>query len=174
MNVISKAADPAHRRRFLEGMSHAASTVSVVTTDGPGGRAGVTVSSMASVSADTPLPSLLVCVHHLSPAAAAIKMNAVFCVNVLRDDQSHISDCFPGRLKMADGDKFSCARWTHQATAAPRVIDALVAFDCQLVHAIRIGTHYLFVGEAMDVFMEDGGKPLIYANRAYGRPTRLD
>jgi flavin reductase (DIM6/NTAB) family NADH-FMN oxidoreductase RutF len=174
MGAMPEAIDPAHRQRFLEGMSYAASTVSVVTTDGPGGRAGVTVSAMASVSADTPMPSLLVCVHHLSPAAAAIIENGVFCVNVLRGDQSHISDCFAGRIKTMDGDKFSCAHWTRQATAAPRVVDPLVAFDCRLAQASRIGTHYLFVGEAMEIFIEAGGNPLIYANRAYGRPARLD
>jgi flavin reductase (DIM6/NTAB) family NADH-FMN oxidoreductase RutF len=173
MGAISEVIDPANRQRFLDGMSHAASSVSVVTTDGPGGRAGVTVSAMTSVSADTPNPSLLVCVHHLSPAAAAIIENGVFCVNVLRDDQSHISDCFAGRIRTADGDKFSCARWTRQATAAPRVVDPLVAFDCRLAQTNRIGTHYLFVGEAMETFIDAGGSPLIYANRAYGRPARL-
>ena len=84
------------RTRFLNGMSHAACTVNVVTTDGPAGRAGVTVSAMSSVSADTDKPTLLVCVHHMSPAATAIVENRVFCVNVLRDDQSHISDTFAG------------------------------------------------------------------------------
>ena len=42
--------------RFLLGMSHAACTVNVVTTDGVAGRHGVTVSAMVSVSADTPQP----------------------------------------------------------------------------------------------------------------------
>ena len=40
------------------GMSHAACTVNVVTTDGVAGRHGVTVSAMVSVSADTPQPTL--------------------------------------------------------------------------------------------------------------------
>ena len=59
------------RAQFLSGMSHAAATVNVVTTDGPGGKFGVTVSAMSSVSADTPKPTMLVCVHNASPAAAA-------------------------------------------------------------------------------------------------------
>ncbi len=41
------------REKFLDGMSRAAATVSVVTTDGPAGRAG-TVSAMTSVSAGRP------------------------------------------------------------------------------------------------------------------------
>jgi flavin reductase (DIM6/NTAB) family NADH-FMN oxidoreductase RutF len=161
------------RSAFLEGMSHTASTVNIVTTDGPEGRAGVTVSAMSSVSADTPAPSLLVCVHQMSSACPAILKNGVFCVNVLRDDQSHISDTFAGRIKAADGDKFSCADWVTQRTGAPRVIDPLVAFDCRLTHSELIGTHYVMFGAVEEIFIAQKGLPLIYANRAYGTPARL-
>src|SRR5580698_1937029 len=89
--------DSGLRQRFLHGMSHAACTVNVVTTDGAAGRHGITVSAMVSVSADTPQPTLLVCIHHKSSVASALLENGVFCVNVLRDDQSHISDNFAGR-----------------------------------------------------------------------------
>lgn len=51
--------DPDLRARFLGGMAAAACTVNVVTTDGAAGRFGVTVSAMASVSADTERPTLL-------------------------------------------------------------------------------------------------------------------
>ena len=62
MNITAfETSHPELRQRFLTGMSNAACTVSVVTTDGPAGRFGVTVSAMASVSADTPKPTLLVC-----------------------------------------------------------------------------------------------------------------
>ena len=85
------ASPPSLRQLFLDGMSRAAATVSVVATDGPAGRAGVTVSAMASVSADGESPTLLVCVHHLSPAAATIIGNGAFCVNVLRREQRALS-----------------------------------------------------------------------------------
>ena len=65
---MSNAADL--RTAFMEGMSRAATFVAVATTDGEGGRAGVTVSSLTSVSADGEMPSLLLCIHHQSPAAA--------------------------------------------------------------------------------------------------------
>ena len=162
------------RGRFLTGMSQAACTVSVVTTDGARGRFGVTVSAMASVSADTPRPTLLVCIHHRSPSVQAIIDNGVFCVNVLRDDQSHISDCFAGRLKTEDGDKFSCARWTSDATGAPRVIDPLVAFGCRVMSAQQVGTHFVFIGSVEDIFASETGQPLIYSNRSYGTPARID
>jgi flavin reductase (DIM6/NTAB) family NADH-FMN oxidoreductase RutF/DNA-binding transcriptional LysR family regulator len=162
------------RQNFLEGMSQAACTVNIVTTDGPAGRIGVTVSAMSSVSADSTKPSLLVCVHQKSGAAEAIQRNGVFCVNVLRDDQADVSDTFAGRIKTADGDKFSAGRWTTQVTGAPRIVDPLVAFDCRLAQSLRYGSHHVFFGEVEDIFVQSGGHPLIYANRAYGRAARIE
>ena len=131
--------DPALRQRFLHGMSHAAATVHVVTTDGAAGRHGVTVSAMTSVSADTSHPTLLVCIHERSAVARATLENGVFCVNVLRDDQAHISDSFAGRSSARGSAKFDCASWTSQVTGAPRVIDPLVAFDCRVAASERVG-----------------------------------
>jgi flavin reductase (DIM6/NTAB) family NADH-FMN oxidoreductase RutF len=162
------------RAAFLSGMSHAACTVNVVTTDGAAGRMGVTVSAMSSVSADTPKPTLLVCVHHQSATAQAIIDNGVFCVNILRDDQSYISDTFAGRFKDTVSDKFECADWFAMDTGAPRVIDPLVAFDCKVQSSEQVGTHYIFMGEVQGVFEADRGSPLIYAKRAYGAAWRID
>lgn len=159
------------RDDFLEGMSHAAATVNIVTTDGPAGRAGVTVSAMCSVTADT--PTLLVCVHHKSPACQAIQENGVFCVNVLRDDQALISDTFAGRIKTPGGDKFDCADWCALTTGAPTLCRPLAAFDCRLGQHVRWGTHVIFIGEVADTVVNGTGSALIYANRAYGTPARL-
>ena len=146
-------------------MSRAANTVNVVTTDGPGGRAGVTVSAMTPVSADSERPTLLICVHHLSSACGPIFENRNFCVNVLRDDQSYIADIFAGRITPPGGDKFSCSEWIGDRS--PRVVDPLVAFDCDLVQNFRVGTHVVFVGEVCGTFISAGMAPLIYSNRAY-------
>ena len=51
-------------------MGAAVTGVSVVTTDGAGGRLGLTVSSMASVSADPPM--LLVCIGRRSTGDPAL------------------------------------------------------------------------------------------------------
>ncbi len=165
--------DRALRQQFLLGMSHAACTVNVVTTDGVAGRHGVTVSAMVSVSADTPQPTLLVCIHHLSPVVAALLENGVFCVNVLRDDQAHISDNFAGRSGAHGPAKFNCATWTTQVTGAPRVVDSLVAFDCRVTASERVGSHFVVFGSVQDIFVAGTGAPLIYANRAYGVTRRF-
>jgi flavin reductase (DIM6/NTAB) family NADH-FMN oxidoreductase RutF len=172
-NAQPAETDSALRQRFLLGMRHAACTVNVVTTDGVAGRHGVTVSAMVSVSADTPQPTLLVCIHHRSAVAAAVLENGVFCVNVLRDDQAHISDNFAGRSGARGAAKFDCTEWTTQLTGAPRVLDSLVAFDCRVTASERVGSHFVVFGSVQDIFVAAGGAPLIYANRAYGVPRRF-
>lgn len=161
------------RDRFLQGMSCAAATVNVVTTDGPAGRSGVTVSAMSSVSADGNAPTLLVCVHEKSPAARTIIDNGCFCVNVLRDDQSYVSDTFAGRIKTASGDKFDCGSWVTMTTGAPRFVDPLTAFDCTVKSSEQVGTHHVFIGEVQEIFLATGGHPLIFAHRAYGSPVKI-
>ena len=152
------------RDRFIEAMSQAAATVSVVTTDGPAGRAGVTVSALCSVSAEP--PTLLVCIHHKSPACAAVRDNGRFCVNLLDEDQSLISDTFAGRLPVPGGDKFACAEWRALATGAPALKRALVALDCRVTGQLRQGSHHIFIGEVAEVALGEGA-PLIYARRTY-------
>lgn len=164
---------PDMRTRFLQGMSCAAATVSVVTTDGPAGKAGVTISAMTSVSADGSAPTLLICVHHKSSAAQTIIDNGCFCTNVLRDDQSYISDTFAGRREVQCGDKFSCTDWQNMSTGALRAVDPLVAFDCKVKSSERVGTHHVFIGEVQDIFIASGGRPLIFSNRSYGSSTRI-
>lgn len=174
MKMDPQMTEASVRDRFVAGMSHAACTVNVVTTDGPAGRAGVTVSAMASVSADGEAPTLLVCVHHLSPAAPKILENGALCVNVLREDQSYISEAFAGRFRDELGDKFECTDWVTLPNSAPRIADPLVAFECRLLSSERIGTHYILLCAVDDTHVARLGSPLIYANRSYGSSRRID
>ncbi|MFP6742870.1 MAG: flavin reductase family protein [Alphaproteobacteria bacterium] len=162
--------------KFIEGMSRSASTVSVVTSDGPAGRAGVTVSTLCSVSAEP--PQLLVCVHHKSSACDIIRENGRFCVNVLRDEQTDVSDTFAGRLEAPGGDKFACADWSDLATGSPALDGALVAYDCHLAYYVRCGSHIIFIGDVVDVAIaedceDDNCRALVYANRAYAAAEPL-
>jgi flavin reductase (DIM6/NTAB) family NADH-FMN oxidoreductase RutF len=161
------------RQDFLDGMSFVAATVNVVATDGPAGRAGVTVSAMSSVSADTDKPVLLVCVNDNSSGAAPIISNGVFTVNILRDDQAFVSDTFAGRYGDKGEDKFLCARWERGATGSPVLRGALASFDCRLVEDRVVGQHHVLFGEVQQVHLAEQGRALVYANRSYSAAFRL-
>src|SRR5690242_19206043 len=104
------------RAQFIEAMGRTVTSVTVVTTIGPGGRCGLTVSAVASVSADPPM--LMVCINRRSPAAAAIRRNGVFCVNLLAAHQAPLSDTFAGRPRAGEPFDFAAAEWQAGRTGS--------------------------------------------------------
>lgn len=162
------------RERFLQAMRATASTVSVVTTDGPAGRAGTTISAMSSVSADLEKPVLLICINQKNSAADAIRKNKAFCVNVLYEDQQEIAESFARRQSLAAVDKFSCAHWSLATTGTPRIDRALIAFDCRLSNDVIVGSHHVLFGDVEDIFLGEPGKPLLYSKGRYGGFTHYD
>jgi flavin reductase len=161
--------DTALRKDFLEGMSRAAATVSVVTTDGAAGRAGVTVSAMTSISADGDAPTMLVCLNKTSSAAAPLLENGCFVINVLEAGQQAVADVFASRVAAPGGDKFNAVGHKVMLTGAPALDGALVAFDCDLQSAELVGTHYVAIGAVKSVRLRDAGTPLVYGMRSYLR-----
>ncbi len=159
------------RDKFLEGMSRAAATVNIVTTDGPAGKAGATVSAMSSVSADSARPSLLVCVNKSAFTADIIRENKRFCVNVLRDTQAWISDGFAGRAGV--DDKFTIGTWHKTGLGSWELENAVVTFDCELVEEVLYGSHYIFIGEVETANVSESGPTLVYSNRSYGSSVPL-
>ena len=154
------------RASFLQAMAEAATSVTLVTTDGPAGRFGVTVSAFASVSADPPM--LLACINRKSPAAAAIAANGGFCVNVLSAAQSFLADVFAGRSERFAPYDFGCAEW-RRADGGWRLRDSIASFDCVLDRDIAAGTHQVLIGRVLATHRDAqaDASSLIYARRAY-------
>jgi len=160
------------RDAFVEGMSRAAASVSVVTTDGPAGRGGVTVSAMTSISADGERPTMLTCLNAASSTLQQVLQNRCFCINVLRIDQKDVADIFSSRLPAPGGDKFNACEIEIMPSGAPRLIGALVSFDCQLLSAERHGTHHICIGAVDKVVTAPEGGPLLYGMRSYLRAEK--
>ena len=165
---MSETEDNDLRAAFLGGMSHAACTVNVVTTDGPAGRAGVTVSAMTSVSADTRsrrcwFASITKALQRASSAKTSLLRQRSPRRPVLH--RRHL--CRP--VQGADRRKFDCAKWAVQSTGAPRVVDPLVAFDCRVISDERFGTHHVFIGEVLDIFRRSAVRPHLRQSRLWAR-----
>ena len=154
------------RASFLQAMAEAATSVTLVTTDGAAGRFGVTVSAFASVSADPPM--LLACINRKSPAAAAIAANGGYCVNVLSAAQSFLADVFAGRSERFAPYDFGCADW-QRADGGWRLLDSIASFDCALDRDIAAGTHQVLIGRVLATHRDAqaDASSLIYARRAY-------
>jgi flavin reductase (DIM6/NTAB) family NADH-FMN oxidoreductase RutF len=159
-----------NRQAFIAAMGRACTGVTVVTTDGPAGRYGATVSAMSSVSADPPL--LLVCVNRSNLVAPALDTNRHFCVNVLGAEQQEVSQVFAGQASCSNADRFACAQWQREATGAPVLADALASFDCAVQSQFDLGTHTVYIGRVLSASSRDG-QPLLYHRRHYCQPHPL-
>ena len=103
---------PVEKQAYREAMARLGAAVNVITTDGPGGRAGFTASAVTSVT-DTP-PTLLVCANRANDSYPAMKENGVLCVNTLTPAQEadRVWCLCHGRLESGKASpKIPC--WTH-------------------------------------------------------------
>ncbi|MEE4011479.1 flavin reductase [Roseibium sp. FZY0029] len=150
---------------FREAMSRIATAVHVVTTDGPGGRVGATVSAACSVS-DEPA-SILICLNKKTRIHSAVLENRCFCLNTLSDDHEEISDTFAGRDKLEMPQRFEKGEWTSLATGCPALDSARLSVDCEVHSVTEMGTHSIIVGTVTDLRMTDPGKSLLYVRRGY-------
>lgn len=158
-----------NREEFLSAMSNVANSVTVVTTDGPGGIHGATVSSFCSVSADP--PTLLVCLNQLGSTAEAVLKNKVFCVNVLPEESSELAVIFAGHTSLKELDRFSHPDW-HKDGVTPPFLRNVTAFQCEVTETVNATSHFVIIGRVTDI--TDGNHPpLIYLNRQYCRTTKL-
>lgn len=160
------------RQGFLDAMAQAASSVSIVATDGPAGRDGVVVSALTSVSADTPLPTLLICLHQAGRVPGKLLTNGVFSVNLLADDHHDLAQRFAGRSALPREDWFG-SEWIGRDSEPPFLTSALAGFDCVVNASQLVGTHHVIFGAVRAVHIRASGRPLIHAQRQYHRLSSL-
>ncbi|EWY37824.1 flavin reductase [Skermanella stibiiresistens SB22] len=160
------AARPVDPALFREAMRLTASGVAVVTTDGAQGRAGLTVSTLCSLSMEP--PSVVLCVHNRSKALETLLANGVFCANVLRQDQTRVADSFAGAIPELRDDRFAAGSWSLLETGAPVLDGALCGFDCRVAKVFDFGSHRIIAGEVLALATAPS-EPLVFSNRAYRR-----
>lgn len=150
-------------------MSRTVSGVSIIATNGPAGRYGLTVSSMVSVSAEP--PSLLVAVNRKSTALPAIVANGSFSVSVLSVHQRDTAMVFAGRDPDGRNYDFRESHWSN-LDDLPRVRGCSACFDCIPETSFRFGTHEILVGRVVRAAVGNQ-RALLYTNRDYGRAAAL-
>ncbi|NUU02113.1 flavin reductase [Herbaspirillum robiniae] len=156
--------DPTQKQAFRDAMSRLGAAVNIVTTDGPAGRHGLTVSAVCSVT-DEP-PTLLVCINQSAGAHDVVAANGRLCVNVLGAQHESLSDAF-GRRGLSTDERYARARWGTLQSGAPVLADAAVSLDCKIARAEQVGTHSVFFCSVLDIAIAGEPNGLIYFNRLY-------
>ena len=161
----SGSSDLVPRAAFISAMRRVASSVTVVTTDGPAGSHGATVSAFCSVSAEP--PQVLICLRADSRIAQIIGDNGSFCVNVLPQLREDIADRFAGRHDDCVADRFDGVDCAPAEISGPAIAGA-TTFSCVLSEMVDSGSHRIFIGHVVDV-REGARAPLAYLDGAYHR-----
>ncbi len=154
--------DPA---RFRDAMSRVAAAVHIVATGGPAGLAGITATAVTSITVEPPM--MLFCINKTSPSAARLIENGVFCINTLAPSHEPLSNIFAGRGDQRLDERFTTGEWTKLTTGAPALKGAVAAFDCRLVEAKEVSTHFIIIGAVEAVDFGPEGESLAYVHRKY-------
>jgi flavin reductase (NADH) len=156
---------------FRNAMAHLPAAVSIITTDGAGGRCGITASAVCSVT-DSP-PTVLVCINRGSAMHAVFRQNARLCVNVLSDEQEPLAMHFSGATGVPMEERFSWDIWRHDgALEQPVLADALVTLEGRILEFKEVGSHSVMFVELAEVRVNERKDSLIYFNRLFHKVKR--
>lgn len=153
---------PPEFRRLL---GHFATGVTIITLVRPDGRpAGMTASSLASVSLEPPLVSVCVGLDaEIHPLLAGADR---WTVNVLADDQEALSR----RFAEADGNRFDGIGYATTPGGLVLLAGALAHIECEPYAHYPAGDHTLFLGRVVGG-ATNAGSPLLYYRGGYGPPA---
>jgi flavin reductase len=150
---------------FKDGMRRLAAAVNVITICVDGTPMGMTATAVTSLAAEP--PSLLVCINRSASMHSALIASSQFAINVLHSEQLLIAQRFSDS-KLRDV-RFAEGGWVHDATAAPYLPDAQVAFSCQLEQVVNFATHTICIGRVTEVRNRDEVDPLMYVDGRFSK-----
>jgi flavin reductase (DIM6/NTAB) family NADH-FMN oxidoreductase RutF len=155
---------------FKRAMRRLAATVTIITTaDVNGNRYGMTATAVNSLAMDP--PSLLICVNHSASIHAPLIGRGRFCINVLTTEHEELVSAFSGRLK---GDaRFQVGEWRDEEGGMPYLEGAQCNLFCDIESVIPYATHSIVIGRVSAVRVEEGIRPLIFADGKLGATQSL-
>jgi len=150
---------------YRNAMAEIAEAVHVVTTDGPAGRRGLTVTAFTSVS-DKPA-TVLVCLNRLNAHNDVFVENGKFAVSTLGAQHQRLAEAFSGKGDLDSVSRFRLGDWETLETGSPVLADAVAAFDCRLVESVDMATHRVLFGRVTGLRIGASLSPLMYHRRGY-------
>lgn len=153
------------RQDFRSAMAGLAAAVSVLTTDGPHGRTGLTVSAACSVT-DEP-PTVLVCVNRSSRSHGALGGNGAVCLNVLAAGQEALAAEFAGGTGVPMAERFARPEWEHERYGVPVLAGAAVALVGRITSRVEVGSHSVLMVGVAEVLLRESPDALVYYRRAF-------
>jgi flavin reductase (NADH) len=160
------------QQRSRSAMASLSAGVNVVTTDGPAGRAGITVSAVCSVS-DTP-PTMLVCINRSSRSHAVFEANRRLCINVLGGRHEDVALLFAGATGVSGAERFAAGEWDYSSADVPVLAGSAASVVGRITEISGQGSHSVMFVEVDRLILNEDAGGLVYFQRqfhAIGSPT---
>lgn len=148
---------------FREVLGYFASGVTIITGMPNDGPAGFTCQAFSSLSLDPPL--VLVLPGKSSTSWPKIQATGRFCVNILADDQEHVSAAFA----RSGANKFTGSSWEPSHLGLPVIGGACAWIHCQVDAVHSGGDHLIVVGAVEDLAASEDSRPLLFHRGGYTR-----
>lgn len=162
MTAAEEVPEPVDPRVMRDVLGHFASGVTVVTADTADGPLGFTCQSFSSLSLDPPL--VVFAPARTSRTWPRLREIGHFCVNVLADGQTGLSQAFA----RSGVDKFAGVPWSRSRHGSPVLEDVVAWIDCQLWAEYDGGDHTIVAARVLDLGAHPERRPLLFHRGSYG------
>ena len=153
---------PVDAALFRQAFRRHAAGVAVVTTDAGRGAAGVTVTSLASLSADPPLLSFSI--SATAPTWPHLRDSGTAVVHLLGAGHTELAQTFA----TSGIDRFGApTRWRRLPTGEPVLDGAAAWLRISIEHRHPAGGSHLVIGRVEEVGLTGDRAPLLYHDGTY-------
>lgn len=171
--IDSGKIEPLAKDNFKKAMGRFATGVTIITTQHEGKFYGLTANSFSSVSLEPCLISF--CLNRAANSFTAFSKSDYFTVNILTKAQQSIAELFA--KSQAAGyageeiDKFTQFTDYQLGPAAnsPVINGCLAVIECRKYQQIKAGDHDIFIGQGLNVNVDEEKSPLLYYAKSYQR-----
>lgn len=146
-------------RMFRNAMGKFATGVTVIATKTDEDIHGMTANAFMSVSLNPKL--VTISIDNRANMLERINQSNQFSVNILSKDQQDISMHFAGQTNEKRKIEFSLMQ------NVPTLDESLVSIVCNVKDSHIVGDHTLFIGEVIDIKLNEG-EPLTFYSGQYG------
>ena len=166
---MNQATDPAVVAQFKEAFRLHPAGVALVAGRAPDGLVGLTLSSVASVSADPAVLSFSV--TRTTGSAAGILAAPSFMVHFLAETQSDIANAFA----RTGAPRFTPEQgWSELPTGEPLLAGATAALRCTVRETLQVGPSVLVLADVLEVLEGQTASPLLYQDRRFLSGAKLE
>lgn len=144
-----------------------ASGVSIITAGQDNEWAGMTVTSLTSLSIDP--PAVLVSINRTSSIVPFLERYGHFAANILAADHEELANRFAGRGGIQGASRFLDGEWTASISGAPVLKGALAALECKFEEIIPRHSHFIVIGRVLRAETRENADALLHWQGDYAR-----